>query len=309
MKVTKNSLTALTSVASFAHNGDVHEQQLGNLVVPAFPEVEMFWKSLIVPLTERILGYPNGLTPGIRMRPEVAPELHDWAQSHYSIFLGLAYAHLHRLAGTRCQLEDFYSHLGTTCDLVEEFLETTFLLLANAQQLQVQVLQSLSEAEFLDLAKKWYTKNYNTLFDHYKQRRQMPPISPIGKTPLVKEFLATHLQRPDLWKRWARLTGELRPMRNVLVHRPQLGRLIQHDGKVLIPAPRVVTKYRSWRSIFGATQDQIKKDFVLAEVQMCTDIARMSEVLNQIWEPVRTAVEDELFHGGPTLRAQAALEF
>ena len=66
MKVAQNILDNLLRQASFRFNGDSYEQNFGDLVVPRFPNCEFFWKLFVVPLTDRISGYPNALTNQIR---------------------------------------------------------------------------------------------------------------------------------------------------------------------------------------------------------------------------------------------------
>src|SRR5689334_19136474 len=80
---------------SFQANGDLYEQRYGHFLSEHFPNCERFWRIFIAPLTQRMNGYPNNVTGGIGFRSPISTELEDICIAHYSLFINLAYAHLH----------------------------------------------------------------------------------------------------------------------------------------------------------------------------------------------------------------------
>lgn len=285
MNVAQNILDNLLRQASFRSNGDSYEQQFGGLVVPRFPNCELFWKLFVVPLTERISGYPNALTNEIRPRQGVDPELENIANTNYTTFLNLVYAHIHLRTDMLSSLEDFYAHLGSACDLVETFLERWFFLLIKCRGDNCEILQQLTREDFLKLAGEWYDKNYLTLYEYYYSKGKAPPIRIPSRKNIIKELFKKYLKNDELRKHYVRFSQSIREFRNVVVHDVQVGSLII-NGQTYIPKPQVIKKYRTWREVFSVVNkpDVITQDFNLKKSQMENDINELETILNEIWE-------------------------
>jgi len=100
------------------YGGDAEERRAWPELRPIFPHYETLWRALIVPLTER--------PQRIGLRSDLPTKWLRFAENHYSICLHLATA-MHRAKQCREQslaFEEVFSHLGTTLDIVEDFLFT-----------------------------------------------------------------------------------------------------------------------------------------------------------------------------------------
>ncbi len=285
MKVAQDILNNLLLQASFASNGDSYEQKFGGLVVPRFPNCELFWKLFVVPLTTRITDYPNGLTNNIRPRQGVDAELENIANTNYTAFLNLIYAHIHLKSDMLSDLENFYAHLGSTCDLVETFLERWYFLLLKCRGDESEILQQLTRENFLKLAGDWFDKNYSTLYEYYFSKGKVLPIRIPSRKNIIKELFKKYLKDDELRKRYVQFSQSIREFRNVLVHDVQVGKL-KINGQIYMPKPKVIKKYRTWREVFGAGNkpDVIAQDFSLKKPQMENDLVELETILNEIWK-------------------------
>jgi hypothetical protein len=288
MKVAQNIIDNLLRQASFRLNGDFHEQRYGNLVVTNFPNCELFWKLFVIPLTERISNYPNALTNEIRPRERVHPQLEDIANTNYTIFLNLVYAHIHLEADLLSSLEDFYAHLGSACDLVEIFLERWFFLLVKCRGDQCETLQKLLRDDFLQIAGEWYDNNYLTLYEHYLSKGRPLPIGIPSRKNIIKELFEKYLKNDKLRKQYIKFSQLIRQFRNVVVHDVQVGRLQDNNGNVFIPRPKVILKYKTWRQVFSVAENMeaFNRDFRPKKQQMESDIIELETILNDIWNLV-----------------------
>ncbi len=288
MKVEPNILNALLRQASFQFNGDSYERDFGRIVVQRFPNCELFWKLFVVPLTERISNYPNELTNQIRPRHGVAPQLEDIANTNYTIFLNLVYAHMHLQTDMLSSLEDFYAHLGSTCDLVETFLERWFFLLIKCRGDKCLTLQGLTRDEFIKLSGEWYDNAYLNLYEHYLSKGKSIPISIPSRKNVIKELFDKYLNNDKLRKQYINLSQSIRQFRNVVVHDVQVGRLQDNNGNVFIPRPKVILNYKTWRQVFSVAgnMETFNRDFRPKKQQMESDIIELGNILNEIWNLV-----------------------
>jgi len=285
MIVKKNMLEKLLHQASFNLNGDSSEVIYGNLVGHWFPNCEIFWKFFVVPFTNRIHGYPDTLIQNISPRTGIAPEIEDIANTHYTNFLNLVYAHLHFFNDSLSSLENFYVHLGSVCDLTETFLEKWFFLLLKCRGDESQVLQQLSREDFLILAGDWYDKNYATIYENYLSKGKATPIKVPNRKNIIKELFQKYLKNEPLRKKYFQFSQSIRAIRNVIVHDIKIANIIL-EGQHFLPKPEVINNYRTWRKVFAAINDTevFKKDFCLKKRQMYKDLFTLENILNEIWD-------------------------
>ena len=308
MRVEPEVLLKLLDKASFASSGDGYEQQFGSLVTESFSNSERFWRLFVVPLTQRMEGYPDRLIGEVKFRPSVSPELEDIAAMHYSAFRTLIDAHVHLQVTGFSWVADFYVHLGSACDLVEMVLERWYLLLLKCRGEQTEVLQQLSRWRFLRMAWQWYDERYPALYEYYLSKGKSPPL----RLPSRRNILEEYLGRSEVWKEYKRHSQSLREFRNVIVHDVEVGRVVI-NGEVFIPRPRVIQRYRTWREVFAAVgdPDKIRRDFVQPAPQAKDDLAKLETILNQLWEePLIADFEEEFYSPERTaLREMYVMEF
>lgn len=300
MQVDSEAYRKFLNGISWQSNGDGYEKDYGHYISKKFPNCERFWQQFVVPLTERMSGYPKGSISNIRFRQDIGPMLEDIAMIHYSGFLNLVYAHNHLENWMLSSLENIYTHLGSVCDLAETFLEKVYLLLLTCRGEQSHILQHLSRDEFLQMASDWYDEGYSTLYEHYLSKGKSPPLRLPSRKNLLKEFLENFLKQGELRKRYARHSQTIRQFRNIVVHDVQVGKIIipiRGTPTPLIPKPKEISHYKSWRDIFAVLndRDRIMQDFVPIPQQIREDLETLEEILNQIWEFTISEIANEFY--------------
>lgn len=214
------------------------------------------------------------------------------ASSHYSMFVNLIYSYDHLRDWRLSSFEDFYVHLVAACDLAEGFLLKVYLLILECTNQQGQILQLLTREQFLDLARKWYDKNYSKVYQNYlKKGKPGPPIKLPSRGNVLDEYFG---RSPD-WKAYVRETQSLREYRNVIVHDVKIGQGMA-PGSALVPRKERIQSYRTWPAVFAALKDPNKrKDFIDMKEQMRLDIGQLEVNLNKLWNRVINDLSKLLF--------------
>lgn len=291
LKISISELRATIEQTHFANQGDKCEQRYGPVFRERFPRVEEFWRWCVVPMTKRIEQAP-GSQLDVSRRDDVAADL--WAISfrHYSAFLHFVYAY-ERLqkADEPWALVEFYSHLGSVCDLAEDFLIGVHLMVLACRDQHSTLLSELPRAEFLELAAEWYDQSYPGLYEHYLLKGKGGSFSFPSKKSLVREYLGG---KSEAWKRYCDYVGTLRPYRNFLVHDVALGEVRGADGMRFVPKKGRLSAYKKLDQVFVAASDveRRNKDFIAPEQQMTEDFTERQSVLNLVWaKPIEDLTE------------------
>ncbi len=293
MRLNPTTLPQYLQYASHKEHGDHFEREYGHFLSGDFPNCELFWRKFVVPFTKRMEGYPDQIAQSTDIRQGIDPRVEDIANSHYSMFLNLIFAHLHLETKMLSSLESIYTHLGSTCDLAEMTIEKWYFLFLKCQGKETKALQGLSRDEFLEKAGRWYDEKYPNLYQYYLSRGKIPPLDLISSGDILAEYLGkTSACRKD----YAAHSQSIRQFRNVIVHDVRVARIIDEIlGKTLIPKPHVIAKYRSWRNVLAvvSNKERIDADFVEQYQQAKEDLATLERILNDVWE---TLIKD--FEGG-----------
>ncbi|MEN6511597.1 MAG: hypothetical protein ABFD00_07165 [Chloroherpetonaceae bacterium] len=284
MRCTFTELTHFLQNLSFTEYGDSNELKFGKYVVRDFPNCEIFWKYFVVPFTKRMDGFPNQITQDFNVRQGIDPKIEDIANSHYSMFLNLVFAHLNLEAMMPSSIESIYTFLGSTCDLAEMTIGKFYCLLQKCQGKKSKVLQELTLDEIFIKAEEWYDKEYPNLYEYYLSKGKTKPIFLISTDNILVEYLKKDSQ---IRKDYEKHSQSIRQFRNIIVHDVKVARIIDDSsGNLLIPKPQVINNYRSWREVKDAAQNNeiISTDFVEQYQQATEDILKLERILNQIWE-------------------------
>jgi len=266
---------------NLATDGDGNEQQYWPAIHGHFPNYELFWRDLVVPMTMRI-DLPMGNPSRHQRRDDVADDL--WAISYlnYSIFLNLVGAFEHLSQPLSLSLGSFYTHLASACDLAEDFLVRVHLLISECRGERVPELDPDSKEEFLKKLDKWYDAEYSKAYEHYhkKGRVMIVHVGPRDK------LLCRYFERQNTaWKEYKRFSRPIREYRNKVVHDVQLGTV--RVGKInLMPRIDKIQEYAAMAAIQEALRDPeiLKRDFVVREEQMFSDFRSFKQRLNALWE-------------------------
>lgn len=262
-------------------DGDAYEQQYWPAINEQFPNYELFWRDLVVPMTKRI-EFPLGDPRRYVRRDHIAEDL--WAVSYlnYSIFLNLLGAFEHLSHPVTLSVGNFYTHLASACDLVEEFLLRVHLLITACRGEEVPELAPDSKKEFRKKLDNWYDREYEKAYEiyHRKGHDMLVRVGPRDKI-LVRYFE----RQNQVWKAYKRFSGPIRQFRNKVVHDVQIGAV--RVGKInLMPRIKEIGKYPSMTAIQEAMRNPtvFKKDFVVREEQMFSDFRTFKERLDALWE-------------------------
>lgn len=283
LKISIADLRARIERIHFVNQGDGYEQRYWPVFKERFPRVEEFWRWCVAPMTRRIEQTSLSAPADISKR-EVASDLWEISFRHYSAFLHFVYAYERlRKVQEPWALVEFYSHLGSICDLAEDFLIDVHLLVLFCHDKSSTLLCKLPRAEFLELAAEWYDQSYSHIYEHYLAKGKGIPFSLPSRRSLVQEYLGKKSQG---WKQYNAYSGPLRAYRNFLVHDDALGEITVADGMRLVPKKQRLSSYKKLDQVFTAARDVglLKRDFITPEEQMIADFVELQSVLNIVWE-------------------------
>jgi len=278
IKIDINTLKSITNDFSYKSNGDNHEIQSGHLVVDLFPNSENFWKSFITPLTNRIdpnITYQNDK---IQARLNITTDIVDLSIIHYSVFLNLVYASTCLTTKHLSYFENFYAHLGSVCDLAEEFVTSLYFVTLECEEKETEVLQRLSKTKYLKLAGDWYDNHYSSAFTNYLSKGKTAPFIILGRTNILDEYFKSE----KAWKDYLKLAQHIRTYRNVIVHNTQIESHFTPQG-IFVPKKERIVYYKKWHQVFAVKREKFQKDFVERDSQMTQDLKDLKSALNNLW--------------------------
>jgi hypothetical protein len=307
MQIELEKLQELIGQISYKTTGAITEKEYEHYLSKEFPNSEFFWKSFIVPFTNRVYPTLSSNQLFTSPRERVSPDLHEIGSFHYSIFLNLIYAH--KIMETRhfSFFENFYMHLGSVCDLVEEFLIKIYLLILECRKIESTILEKLTKEQFLELAGKWYEKNYSNLHEQYYKNGRPNPIRLPNRSYVLNEYFG----EMDSWAAYKSFSGEVRQYRNVIVHHYKIAGLQDAEGYIYVPLKSKISLYKKWLDVEEALKDSNKhKDFISQNTLMAEDIKEIKIILQNLWEkPIKDMDELLFIKKNETLLAKYDLLF
>jgi hypothetical protein len=283
LKVIDRELRGCLAALHLANDGDGMEKAYWPAIVEYFPNYEHFWRDLVVPMTKRI-EMPIDNPGRYQRRDGIANDVWDISYTNYSLFLNLAYAADHARLPLNSSFGNFYGHLGSACDLAEDFLLAIYVFISNCHSQQESFPPKLSREAFLDIAGNWYDKNYSKLYEHYQKKGKMRPLYLPSRPMVLDEYFGPEHQG---WTEFKKISGEIRPYRNKVIHEVAMGTILTGDGKYhLVPRKRCIQDYGKMHSVQEAANDpeRLKRDFIVREEQMSIDLRSPQSALNTIWE-------------------------
>jgi hypothetical protein len=196
-EINLRSLKRIIGSACFAANGDANEQMYWPFFKERFANCEVFWREFVVPTSRRIELKP-GEPGGDRRRDGLAEDLWTIGFRHYSLFMQLSFAGWHLKLPAPSSFPNFYTHLGSACDLAEDFLLHVYLLVLECREKQSPVLQVLSKDDFLQRAGEWYDKKYPVIYENYHSKGRGLPLH----LPPRKDIIGEYLGQDDNWGKY-----------------------------------------------------------------------------------------------------------
>lgn len=272
-----------TKKLSFSSDGDSFERKYWPVFEEKFANLERFWRVSVVPTSRRIECDTRDAARHNR-RAGVDDDVWQVAYSHYSAFIHCVHAYECLCAASEERsFVEFYAHLGSVCDLVEDFLIRVHLLALECRDKKSDLLQKLSREEFLQRAGDLYDRSYDQLYEHYLAKGKGLPLKLPSRTSMVAEYLG---KKSPEWRLYRDFSGGLRPYRNFVVHDVALGKISRSQSSPLVPKRERLGQYKKLTEVFDAAQDaeRVANDFIPAEDQMALDFTELQSTLNAVWE-------------------------
>ena len=231
-------------------------------------------------MTKRVES-PPGNENRIERRDHIADDLWRISYLNYSVFLHIAAAFDHLPHPLNSSFGDFYTHLGSICDLAEEFLLASHLFVAECRNQPVPVLQALSREEYLEMAANWFDKEYPKAYEHYHNKGKGKPLYLPPRAKIVSGYFGEG--DPDL-RDYLKFSGQIRQYRNKVVHDVAIGNVLV--GKfALVPRKERIQEYAALAAVQAAAKDlkRLKRDFIVREELMNVDLRVILKFLNALW--------------------------
>ncbi|MBS1654099.1 MAG: hypothetical protein JSU05_04570, partial [Bacteroidetes bacterium] len=220
MQIEISKLKDFIANASFKKDGHSKEKTYGHILANLFPNCEIFWKTFIIPYTNRFdesVSEDDKLLK-IDPRENAASDLAELGSYHYSIFQNFLFAQNAYENHHLSFFENFYTHLGSVCDSTEEFLQKLYLIILECNNEETEKLQNITKEQFLSKASDWYDSHYVKACEHYLSKGKANPM----KSSIKKYILDKYFGKSNDWKDYKTFSGKIRQYRNVIVHNYQI---------------------------------------------------------------------------------------
>ena len=284
-EISYSKLKRIIGQSHFSNAGDANEQFAWPLFNERFPHCETFWREFVIPTSRRIeIG--EGESGGNDRRIGVAEDL--WttvAFRHYSLFMQLFYAVWHLRSFAPPSFVNFYTHLGSACDLAEDFLFGIYRLTLECRGEQPSILRPSSKEEFLQYVASWYDTNYSRAYRNYHEKGKPVSIHVPARQDVLRAYFESH-DMAAAWIEYVKCARLIREYRNVVVHDHLIGSVEILGLGPLIPKKEKIQQYRSFYAIqqgWGKAEMR-KRDFILVQEQMIIDFAEIQTRLNALWQ-------------------------
>lgn len=278
---------------TYRNSGDLLEVENWDLI-SGFPNHEIFWRKLIVPMTMRI---ETDFENSIMFRSYVENRLLRLAMTHYSILFNLLHAH-HKLISIKKSENDddftnFCTNLSSACDLVEDLIVSMCVIKneINEKTYSDMIAKIKSCSEFIISEEKQMegyerllleSENYFWDKGHFSFKLPLE----ISRMNLVEYFFEDIGCGKEL-KKYSKICSAIRCYRNTLVHNVKTFGLYTDGGtrkKIYKPSEVGKLRGRNWLEMM----QRIDKYYTDGSFDYMSTIAeemigQLERVLNDIW--------------------------
>lgn len=160
INIRKEELDKFSYINNNSTGGSQFERDNWRYLVNIFPNLEIFWKYFVVPMTNRIKAeIPDNNLGKLDYRNEVNKKIKKIGIIPHLIFYQLKLARDHLSFPHYYSFQYFYIHLNTVCDLMYDFIIRINTLLKNNDE----VIKK-DDQVFIDF------KNYEDLIGKYRNK-------------------------------------------------------------------------------------------------------------------------------------------
>ncbi len=257
----------------FANDGDYYEKSYWPLLKEKFPHCEDYWRHFVVTMTKRMEATVTDQRKRTLPRQHISQDIVDLASLHYSMFMNLVCAYEHMMNPRLSSFEDFYTHLAAACDLAEDFLFGTRLVVLECTGGRGAVPQVAKKEDFQKLAEE---QN-----DSQPGRGNAAPTAP-NRQGILDDYFAGS----DEWRDYKVYSRKVRDYRDAIIRNYQIGRVLVVGDITLVPRKERIQDYRKWPSALLAAEDtnKVQSHFIDMKEQMLLDIETLEVMLNRLWE-------------------------
>ena len=252
---------------------------------------------------------PKNTDTNIHFREGVDARLQYICGANYSLFVHLALANEIIKNWNDTSLDAVYARLASAFDVFEVLVIQFHFLICECRAIKSELVDGLSQEAFLKLAEEYYKSEYAKLRQFYiSVGKKVPPISIPTKAALFGEFFKGH----GSLKTYLTMSGQLRALRNAIVHDVRVGMLLNEAGELLIPKPSVVSNYRQWSKVQEVAGDaaRMARDFCEVKTQCKSDILRAMQVINELYGFILEQFQEEFYSKDrSTLRDVFGIQF
>lgn len=307
LKINEQRLRDSLSNITFAQHGDKYEQKYGHYLKDTFPNCEVFWRNVVVPMTLRV-ELRADQSP-IDPRTSIDPRIEELSGLHYTLFTHLVFARFHLDPNVPDWLEIVFSHLVSACDLAEKLVEKWHILSLECKGRKSDALNKLTKEELQGRVDEWYS-NYIGLHKSYLETGIPITLSINLGTALVTEYFGA--EHETMRKDHKKIVRPIRNRRNQMIHNLKVAMIEEPSGEILIPKTSKMDHYKTWRSVREAARnpDKTKSDFIDARQQAKDDLDALEKSLNRFWEILLEDFDKEFYSSErKTLQNMYDIEF
>ncbi|MCC6192465.1 MAG: hypothetical protein IT318_25845 [Anaerolineales bacterium] len=245
----------MTNTYNLREHGDTYERDFVVRLGDNFPRYENLWQRFIVPLTNRRID------GSVQLKEGIAPILEAMAMAHYSVYWHLGHSSLLGDLDKKLHFQTIFYHLGAAVDMVLRLIfvvwkidkevtggdTVTTVLLDGAIQNAESLLFDLATPG--SISRDRIKKQFNQFLDEDK-----PASIRMFSTGAVAASYFPHLgngARKD-YGEWNVEADRIRKYRNVLVHNPRIGLLVDTAQNPVIPRANRLANYGLWSRVINA---------------------------------------------------------
>ncbi len=269
-------------------DGDHFEQVAWPLIQEDFPDYEVFWSKFVVPTTCRE-SVPKEHRLWLHFKRDVDPDVQRIAMAHYTIFRSLIFIRelvfVHNQPDPRRyapftaskRVDNFFIYLGIVFDNAENLVWYIHKLRHRFGLEKKPPYNRLTNAEVQQIFGEYLKdpETYDTDLNDFISTRR--PVSIKLYTPSDSLVI---LRDPKNRSDYNKYSNLIKKYRNVVVHNPQIGAVVDKDWTTWIPKKEKIRSYLLWGDVFYKRD---ASDFVRAQETMEHDIVETCNLLNRCW--------------------------
>lgn len=255
LKTSKNILEKF----NYENDGNQFEKENWHILKNKFPNLEIFWKYFIVPITNRIdpsIEKFDHCWPSHRV--SVDNNIRKIGIEYYSIFYHLIFSQYYLNKDDKPpSIFNFFIHLSIVCDLFLSFLFRLIHLIGNKINIPI-----FNESKYFKNAKDYYKKYLdkpNNLIDYFIRKDRLPKVKyTLSLIQLVKKIIID-IEFTDFEKN-AQL---IKNYRNIFLHGYLLLPVVRKGKKMIFNIDKLKLKDKELLLHCSSERDKLGDEYFI----------------------------------------------